>query len=99
MERKFPQTKPRQRKSTERKPKSTKMPGLGASLNQMAYNRATKQNTTLAVRESRRIPNLMTRVPFKKVERPMEKASPAKMKGKFSSKPYWSTNICWAELR
>ena len=55
------------------------MLGLGEFKYKKEYSRATEQNTMVAIKDSFRIPKRMTKVPFKKVESPMEMAKPAKI--------------------
>ena len=64
------------------------MLGFGEFKNKMEYKMAITQKAIVAISESFRIPKRITKVPFKKVERPMEMANPAKMYGNISLSAY-----------
>ena len=87
MERKFPHIKPKQKNCKERNPINIATSGFPEFQNNSTYINATLLNMESAVKESLRIPNFNTRVPFKKVDKPMDTDKPAKINGKASFSP------------
>ncbi len=99
IERKFPHRNPIHRNWKNKNATKTTTLGLGLFQNKNTYNSEMTQKAESAANESFRIPKRITKVPFKKVEIPTETASPAKIKGKDSFNPYWSSNTCCEALR
>src|SRR5690554_468335 len=73
--------------------------GFGEFQNINTYNKAFILNVIIAIKDKRHIPKCMTRVAFKKVDKPTPTAKPANIKGNSSIRPYWFSKITCEALR